>query len=423
MLYIFKNHLKHCTGFLLPGFLFIFMISCSGNGNGNGNSQPIIGFGGGATGQGTSVEVLPIATSSISEQIRAFGTIDAKDIVSVAPQVSNRITEIHVDLGDTVYPGDVMAKIYDITFRDALEQSQAQLRQSRISFEQDSTNFIRQQTLHEQNAISTLEFEDARNAYLNSRAQYEGALASVTQSKENFENTEIRSPIYGVVMNRLVSEGDVAGTGQAAFEVANLVGYETRLHLSLRDWDRVSVGHPAEFTSSGRDGVLARGTVTRISPHLNAETGLGEVVVSLTQTSPYIRQGMLVESRINLLTKENAVVIPRSTLIERVNTYIEPETNTVELERTYSVFVTRGDTVAVQRELELGIEQGDRIEVLSGLEPGDSLIVTGHRGLNNNSRIRVAGEYGRNRGEQILEPGNGSGTSESEGSPNGEAQP
>jgi len=89
-------------------------------------------------------------------------------------------------------------------------------------------------------------------------------------------------------------------------------------------------------------------------------------------------------------------------MVEKVDTYIEPETGTIELERTYSAFVSQGDSIAVRRELELGIQQGDRIEILSGLQPGDGLIVTGHRNLNDGARIRVAGSIQTEQPEQAV---------------------
>lgn len=381
--------------------LLIFSIfACTSGESESGNPGPG-GFGqfrGG--GQVTSVETILVTTSSISDQVRSYGTIRAKDVVNVNPQVSNRVTEIHADLGDTVQAGQVLAKIHDVPFRDALEQARAQLRQSRVTFERDSTQFERQRSLHESNAISTSEYEDALATYENSRAQFEAARAAVTQSRENLENTEITSPVFGVVLSRAISEGDVATTGTTAFEVANLVGYETRLFLSMQDWEGVRIGMPVELRLSNRDGIAGRGTVSRISPQLDPNTGLGEVVVSLTDRTQSVRQGVLVESRINLLTKEDVVVVPRSSLIERVDTYIEPETNTVELRRTYSVFVAQGDSIAVRKELDLGIEQGDRIEVLSGLEPDEKLIVTGHRNLQEDARIRIAGESGRPAGQR-----------------------
>ncbi len=341
--------------------------------------------------QVTSVEVAPVTTSSISDQVRSFGTIRAEDVVNINPQVSNRITRIHVGLGDTVQQGQIMAEIYDVPFRDEFEQAQAQLRQSRSAFQRDSTQFERQRLLYESDAISSSEFDIARATFESSQAQYEAAQAAMTQSRENLANTEIRSPVYGVVINRLIAEGDIATTGNVAFEVANLVGYETRLYLPMQDWAQVNIGLPVEMRLSNRDGVAAEGNISRISPQLNPNTGLGEVVVSLTDITSSIRQGVLVDSRITLVTHENTIVIPRSAMIEQVETYIEPETNSVELRRTYSVFVARGDTVAQQRELTLGLEQGERIEVLEGLEEDEQLIVTGHRSLSDGARIRIAG--------------------------------
>lgn len=373
--------------------------SDSQNGPQRGGNFP--GMGGGGT--PTSVETIPVERGSISDQVRAFGTIRAQDVVSVTPQVSNRIVNIFADLGDTVTVGQPLAKIYELPFRDAYEQARAQFRQNQATFNRDSTQFVRQEQLYERGSISSAEFDEARATYENSRAQLEAARASLTQSRENLENTEIRSPVNGVVLSRMIAEGDLASTGQPAFEVANLVGYETRLHLPMRDWEAVNIGLPVDLRLSAREEIVARGTVSRISPQLSEATGLGEVVISLTEVSPRVRQGMLAESRITLETRENTIIIPRSAMIERVDTYIEPETNTVELRRSYSVFIAEGDTVARQKELSLGLEQGERVEVLSGIEEGNSLIITGQSGLRNGARVRVAGQQRQARDEQRIE--------------------
>ena len=365
-------------------------------------------------GQATSVEAVPVQTSNISDQIRSFGTIRAQDVVNVNPQVSNQIVKIHADLGDSVQQGDILAKIYDVPFRDELEQAKAQLQQARINFERDSTQFDRQKTLFENEVISQLEYEEAKATFQNSRSQVEAARAALTQSRENLANTEIRSPVNGVVLNRFVAEGDIATTGTTAFEIANLVGYETRLYLPMQDWEEVRVGLPVELRLSNHEGVVGRGNVSRISPQLNPETGLGEVVVSLTDVTSSVRQGVLTESRITLVTNENTVVIPRSALVEKVDTYIEPETNTVEIRRTYSVFVSKGDSVAERRDLTLGLEQGDRVEVLSGINPDEKLIITGHRSLNDGSRIRVAGQTNLRPGEREILTEGSSGTESEE---------
>jgi hypothetical protein len=131
--------------------------------------------------------------------------------------------------------------------------------------------------------------------------------------------------------------------------------------------------------------------VSRKSAQLDETTGLGEVVISLTESRGSVYQGALLQSRIILETRENTIVIPRSALVEKVDTYIEPETGTIELERSYSAFVVQGDSAAARRELDLGIEQGDRIEILSGLNEGDQLIITGQNNLEDGRPVQVAG--------------------------------
>jgi RND family efflux transporter MFP subunit len=383
------NQLKTNIFGSLSILALLFLTACGGDSE-QPQQQGFGGFGGFGSGQATSVEVAPVQTGTISEQVRAFGTVRAQDVVQVTPQVSNRVTRIHVDLGDEVYQGQVLAEIYDVPFRDAFEQAEAQIRQTRASFQRDSTQLNRQRELYERDLISQSEFDEFRTTYLNSLAQYESALAALTQSNENLENTKVRSPVNGVILNRSIAVGDVATTGQAIFEVANMIGFETRVFLPLQDWQDVQIGQDVSMRLSTRGNEVATGIVSRKSPQLNPTTGLGEVVITLIDASSSVHQGALLQSNINLQTKENVVVIPRSAMVEKVDTYIEPETGTIELDRSYSVFISQGDSVAVQRQLVLGIEQGDRIEVAEGLNPGDRLIITGQGSLENNSRIRVS---------------------------------
>ncbi|HCT50930.1 MAG TPA: efflux RND transporter periplasmic adaptor subunit, partial [Balneola sp.] len=269
-------------------------------------------------------------------------------------------------------------------------QAKAQLEQSKVAIKRDSTQFARQQQLLQSNAISQAEFDNAFATYRNSVSQYQSAIASVTQAQENFNNTEVRSPVRGVVISRNGAEGDIASAGQTLFEIANLVGYETRIFLPVQDWKAVKIGQEVNLRVSNERESSARGVVSRKSPQLDATTGLGEVVITLNTIGPNIYPGVLTENVINIATKDRAIVIPRSAMVEKVETIVEPESNTIQLQRTYSVFVSQGDSIAQLRTLELGIEQGDRIEILSGLNTGDNIIVTGQQSLQDRGAIRVA---------------------------------
>lgn len=373
------------------GLLFITTaISCSGR---SGNSgQP--GFGGpGGPGfvRTTTVEVRDVQNATISEQIRAYGSVRAQDNVRVTPQVGERIVSISADLGDTVRVGQILARLNDRSFREQYNRDLAQLEQARIAVERDSMSFSRQQELFNLELVSQAELDNIRSTYFSSRANFSAARAALTQSSQNLNYTEVRSPVSGVVTRRSASPGDVVGTGQAIYEISNLVGYEVRLYLPLGDWQNIRLGQTVNMRISGAESFNTQGVISRISPELDPVTGLGEVVVSMTQRGDGVFPGVLIESRINVQTKNEVVVIPRSAMVENIQTVIEPESNVIRLSRTYSAFVAEGDTVAVRRNLDLGIQQGDRIEVLSGLNPGDKLIITGQTSLEEGSRIRISG--------------------------------
>lgn len=191
--------------------------------------------------------------------------------------------------------------------------------------------------------------------------------------------------------------------------MGNLTGFETHVYLPLEEWKRVNVGQQVNFSLSNQEQSSAQGRVTRISPRLDPTTGLGEVVISFTDKGQSIYQGVLVEAVINVETHQNTVVIPRSALVENVQTLIEPESNTIQIERTYSAFVVQDDSVAIKRDLTLGIEQGDQIEILSGLQAGDQIVITGQTGLEDSSKVRVA--QGNNFQNRSVPIGEGSGQS------------
>ncbi len=362
---------------------FITLQACGGS-SGRPNSDQ------GQGEQGISVETIPITQEDISRQMRSFGTVQARDVVQVTPQVNNRITEIYADLGDTVSQGERLARIYDATLQEQVQESQAQLEQSQAAFRRDSAQFARQQQLMDRDLISKAELGIARATFQNSKAQLQAARAILAQNRESLQNTIIRSPVYGVVLTRNVAQGDLASSGQVAFEIGNLTGFETHVYLPLEEWKRVKVGQKVNFRLSNREESSATGRVARISPRLDPTTGLGEVVIAFTNRGSSIFQGVLVESVINVETHEDAIVIPRSALVENVQTLIEPESNTIQIDRSYSAFVVQNDSLALKRELTLGIEQGDKVEVTEGLQAGDEIVVTGQTGLEDSSKVRIA---------------------------------
>lgn len=370
----------------------VIAIACSKDDSSDSNNAQsrFSRFGGGFGSRVTSVEIQEVKTGAIAKQVRSFGTVQAQDIVSVIPQVSNRILKMYVDLGDTVKKGQVLAKIYDVPFKGQVEGSKAQIRQARVALSRDSSQFARQQKLFESGLTSEFDFQNAQATYLNSKGQLDAAIANLAQSQENLTNTEVKSPVNGVITARFAEEGNLAANGQPLFEVANLVGYESRIFVPVQDWSQIKIGQEVSIRPTNEAEPAAKGVVSRKSPQLDATTGLGEIVVSLVQTGPSIYPGVLTENIITIESKRNAVIVNRSSLVEKVETLLNPESNSIELERSYAVFVANGDSIAERRVLDLGIEQGEFLEVVGGIQAGEKIITTGQTGLTDGAKIKVA---------------------------------
>lgn len=367
------------------GIAILFTQSCSSeNSRGRGPDR-----GGSRDANLTSVETIEVNRQTIEKLVKSYGNVSSQDIVTISPQVSNRITEIRVDLGDTVQQDEILAHIHDATYQQQVQQNRAQLEQQRSVMLRDSIEYFRQKQLYEQDLISDSEFETAQSAYQSSKAQFQAAKSSLNQSLENLNNTDVKSPVYGVVISRSVSEGDVISSGQTMFELANLTGLETRVHLPIHEWEQVKIGQKVKLQSSSGSGYLATGRVSRKSPRVDPSTGLGEVVISLTTRGPQIHQGALVEAAITVETRQQVPVIPRGALVENVETFIQPESNTIELQRNYSVFVVRGDSVAHKQTVQLGIDQGNQVEITNGLKGNEEIVITGQNNLSDGKKIKV----------------------------------
>lgn len=381
--------------FFLTLIASITIIGCSGDKAAESSNRTSGGWGSGSWGAGgtskaTSVETKKVTLQPIAEQVRSFGTIKSQDVIAITPQISNYITKFYADLGDTVDAGQLLVKINDTALRDQLAQAEAQLMQSKITLSRDSSSYYRAKILAERELSSVADLEIAQATYQSSVAAYKTAKASLTQAQENFNYTEVRSPVQGVILSRIGEEGDVVSSAQPIFEIANLIGYETRVFLPVQDWKFVQIGQLVNLRVSNEAESSAKGIISRKSPQLDATTGLGEIVISLSSVGNSIYPGVLTESVIDIQNKPNAIVVPRSALVEKVETVVEPESNTITLDKTYSVFVSIGDTIAELRPLTLGIEQGDKIEIVAGLNPGEDIIITGQSSLKDGGKIRVA---------------------------------
>jgi HlyD family secretion protein len=268
--------------------------------------------------EGTRVSAEKAQKRDITEVVTASGKVYPEVEVKISPDVSGEIVELNVVEGDSVMKGQVLARIYaDIyaTQRDqasaVVTQQQAQVQNVsanadavKARMEQAERQYKRQKQLFEDKVISRLEFEQAENAYMTAKADYnavqqsikstqagvQSARANLTSSEKNLSRTTVTAPMNGVVSLLNVKKGErVVGNSMMAgtemMRVADLRVIEVRVDVGENDVPKVHYGDTAVIEVDAYTNRKFKGIVTQIASSNRSTTGT--VAVSSTDVTNY----------------------------------------------------------------------------------------------------------------------------------------
>jgi membrane fusion protein (multidrug efflux system) len=201
--------------------------------------------------------------------------------------------------------------------------------------------------------------------------------AALSLAKLQLSRTEVRSPLAGTVVKRLVSGGEqVDGTAATPiFEVANLTEVELFGSVPGVYLGEIRVGQRLSLVTDTFPGKTFSGSVVAISPAVDPATNVGTVRIRASNPAGLLRLGMFVSTQLPLETHANAVVVPSQAV------YRDEEGKP----QVYRVQGENAEAVPV----ELGIEAKDRVELLSGVKPGETIILTGGYGLSDKAKVKV----------------------------------
>ncbi len=372
----------------------------------------------------------------ITEIITANGKIQPETEVKITPDVSGEIVELDVKEGDPVKKGEFLLKIKPdnyISVRNRAEATlnsmRAQQTQAEAQLDQSKLEYDRKKKLWQQKAISESEYEQAETAFHSAQAQQKSAeysvassAASLRSAEEDLRKTSIYSPMSGTVSMLNVELGErVVGTslmsGTEILRIADLNRMEVEVEVNENDIVHVQLGDTALIEVDAYLGRKFKGLVTELPVSANT-TGLAtdqvtnfNVKILLLQDSykdlispqnptPF-RPGMSATADIQTSRKYGVYSVP----IQSVTT--RPDTITTQRDTTYRpenseannkkkelvvVFIAKNDT-AKMKVVETGIQDESYIEIKSGLEKDDLVVVAPYSAisskLKNNTLIEV----------------------------------
>ena len=337
--------------------------------------------GGGERSAGAEAEVTltKVTRGEIREIVAVSGTVAAlpnRD-VRVSALVPGRVAELNVAEGDAVTAGQVIARLDARPYRDQLQQAEAAAQQARANFENAQLSRKRNEDLFQRGIAARKDLEDARTLESVTSAADRQSEAALEIARLQLSRTQIVSPLSGRVAKRTVSVGEqVDGTaGQPIVEVANLAEVELLGNLPAAYLAKMRPDEALEIESDALPGKRLPGRVVAVSPAVDPATNLGLIRIRIANPSGLLRLGMFLTAQVAIEDHKNALTTPPEAIYRDEKG--EPHVYRVEKDKATAVDVT------------LGIQTKERVELLSGVDEGDAIVLTGGYGLSDTAVVKV----------------------------------
>ena len=331
-------------------------------GCGSERSEGATPGGGGRENRGpTPVEIAVAQLKTAARSVAVAGTVEPIRSIGINSQMSGALLRVNVEEGDRVGAGQVLASIDSRELQAQLASANATLEVARRAAE-------RAKQLHDQQIVTSAEYEQ-------DEAAYRSALATRDQLRTRLGYATIRSPLAGLVLEKLVESGDIVGGQARLFTIADVSTLVVRVPISELDVAGLDQGDPADVTLDALPGRTLRGTIRRIFPAADTLTRLVPVEVALRGGDARdVRAGFLARVTFRLDPREGVLMVPAGALVENA--------------RGSAVYVVTAARASLRQVQRGGTFQGS-VEITDGLVAGDTVVVAGSATLRDGAGVRV----------------------------------
>ena len=261
-----------------------------------------------------------ITQGDVAQSVSANGTLNPVTLISVGAQVSGRVSKLYVDFNDHVEKGQILLELDDALFAAQIAQSQGAVENVQASVDLAQANEARMQTLYAQEYVSKQELDQATQALKSARAQLATARGQLQRDKTNQSYSVIRSPVSGVVVDRVV---DVGQTVAASFQTPTLIKIaqdlsKMQIDTSFAEADigNIKVGQTVKFNVDAFPNRSFNGVVKqlRLNPTVTSNVVTYNVVVSVDNPEQILLPGMTAYVNIMVNKHDNVLLVPNAAL-------------------------------------------------------------------------------------------------------------
>ena len=320
-----------------------------------------------------TVQTAPPQRTAMAQRLAANGNVAAWQEASIGAESNGlRLTEVRVNVGDSVKAGQVLATFAAEMVQADVAQARASLLEAKAHAAEAASNAERARTLQASGALSAQQIEQYTTAAQAAQARVEAAQALLQAQQLRLQHTQVRAPDHGVISARSATVGAVVGAGTELFRMVRKGRLEWRAEVTATELGRLRPGTAAQVTAAS--GASVQGQLRMVAPTVDPQTRNALVYVDLP-AHPDLRAGMFARGEF-LLGQSDALTVPQDALVVREGfTYL---------------FVLGADQRVQRLKVQPGRRSGERVEILSGLDAGAPVVVRGAGFLNDGDLVRVA---------------------------------
>jgi membrane fusion protein, multidrug efflux system len=327
------------------------------------------------------VTVARAVARDVPVYIDAVGKTVAREVVSVQPQVSGRVTQIHFTDGANVKIGDLLFTIDPRPYQAQLDQAEANVAQAEAALSLAKVNFARVEKVSDPRAVSRQDFDARKSAVESAEATLKQNRAAVENARLNLEYCTIRSPINGRAGQRAVDVGNVVSANNGSLLViqrldpiyADFTVTESELSGVQRNMAKQALKVEVRLPDDGTEP--REGNLTFLDNSVQEGSGTVKLRATLNNNDRSLWPGRFVKVRLILQTQRDAVVVPADA----------PQLSA----KGPFVYVVKPDSSAELRPVKVGQRQEDLIVIKDGLKADERVVVSGQLGVTPGGKVRV----------------------------------
>jgi len=326
------------------------------------------------------VEVATVKTGNLRKVFLFTGNIEPWRQVNVIPDVGGKVVKIYVEVGDLVTRGQILAELDAETFKLRLEQAKAGLAMAQANFEDAKRNWKRIKELKEKGSVSEQQYEKVQLGYNAANAQLQQARAAFDLAEWQLRVSVMKAPFAGVITGKYMNEGEIINPQMPGGRgVVGLMDF-SRVKITVRATEiqvhQISPGQRAEISVDAYPNRVFTGEVYAVSSAADPGSRTFEVQIKVSNPDFALKAGMFCRVEIVVNERNNVLTVPVDAILNE--------------EGKHYAFVIESDR-AVKRSVELGLQEGTVVELLSGLHEGEKVVTVGKEVVEDNSTVDVKG--------------------------------